>query len=128
MTTPPDDDALKRELNALGENLHRALLGVWESEDRKRLQSDVESGLEAVLHNLRSEVREFQDSDTGKRLKNDLKALEEDLRAGETAARVREEIVRVVRSLNQELERSNRPVTGGTSGTSTDETRHPGSG
>lgn len=128
MTTPDaHDDSLKAELNALGENLQRAIRTVWESDDRKRLQADVESGLEAALQHLRGEVQEFKDSDTGKRLKTDLQSLESDLRSDETAARMRQEILRVLHGLNEDLERAARPPAGG-SGDPGDPSPGPGAG
>lgn len=104
------EDSLQAELDALGENLQRAIRGVWESDERKRLQSDVEQGLEGTLQHLRRELREFQDSETGDRLKADLESVRSELHSGETAARVRQEILSVLQRLNAELERTARPA------------------
>ena len=107
------EENLQGELNALGENLQRAIRTVWQSDERKKLQADVEGGLEAALQHLRGELKEFQDSETGERLKADLQSVENDLRSGETATMMRQEILRVLQRLNAELEQATRPVTGG---------------
>ena len=113
---PSDDvreDNLQAELNALGENLQRAIRNVWQSDERKQLQADVEGGLEAALEHLRGELKEFQGSETGERLKADLQSVENELRSGETATLMRQEILRVLQRLNAELERATRPATDG---------------
>ncbi len=113
---PADDvreENLQGELNALGENLQRAIRNVWQSDERKQLQADVEGGLEAALQHLRGELKEFQDSETGERLKADLQSVENDLRSGETATMMRQEILRVLQRLNAELEQATRPAAGG---------------
>jgi len=107
------EENLQGELNALGENLQRAIRNVWQSDERKQLQADIEGGLEAALQHLRGELREFQDSETGERLKADLQSVENDLRSGETATMMRQEILRVLQRLNTELEQATRPAAGG---------------
>ena len=104
--------SLQAELDALGENLQRAIRGVWESDERKQLQADVEQGLEGTLRHLRQELKEFQESDTAGRLKADLDTVERELRSGETAGRVRQEILGVLQRLNAELERAAPPASG----------------
>jgi hypothetical protein len=104
--------SLQAELDALGENLQRAIRGVWESDERKRLQADVELGLEGTLRHLRQELKEFQESETAGRLKADLDAVEQGVRSGETAGRVRQEILTVLQRLNAELARAAPPASG----------------
>ncbi len=113
---PSDDvreEGLQAELNALGENLQRAIRNVWQSDERKQLQADVEGGLESALQHLRGELQEFQDSETAERLKADLQSVETDLRSGETATLMRREILSVLQRLNAELEQATRPAAGG---------------
>ena len=104
------DDNLQAELNALGENLQRVIRNVWESDERKQLQADVEQGLEGTLRHLRQELKEFQESETADRLKADLGSVERELRSGETASRVRQEILDVLQRLNAELGQATRPT------------------
>lgn len=104
--------SLQAELDALGENLQRAIRGVWESDERKRLQADIELGLEGTLRHLRQELKEFQESETVERLKADLDTVEQEVRSGETAGRVRQEILSVIQRLNAELARAAPPASG----------------
>jgi hypothetical protein len=104
------DDTLQAELNALGENLQRVIRNVWESDERKQLQADVEQGLEGTLRHLRQELKEFQESETADRLKADLGSVERELRSGEAAGRVRQEILDVLHRLNAELGRATQPA------------------
>jgi hypothetical protein len=102
------EESLQAELDALGENLQRAIRNVWESDERKQLQADIELGLEGTLRHLRQELKEFKESETAERLRADLGSVEEELRSGETAGRVRQEILGVLQRLNAELERAAR--------------------
>ena len=97
----PDD--LGDELRALGANLRDMLQAAWESDERKRAQHEIETGLEDLVRTLRSAGQEFAASPTGQRLKADAQDLHDRLRTSQVDDRVRQEIVAALRRINEEL-------------------------
>ena len=104
MTEPKDaHDDLGDELRALGANLKDMLQAAWESDERKRAQQGIETGLEDLARTLRSAGQEFSSSPTGQRLKADVHDLHERLRTSQVDDRVRQELVAALRRVNDEL-------------------------
>jgi hypothetical protein len=108
-----DTGDLARELRALGENLKEVFTAAWESEDRKHMQGELEEGLGELATSLRSAAEEFAASDTGRRLKEDMRDLEARVRSGETSSRVREDLLSALRTVNEELGRAAENLGGG---------------
>ena len=100
------DLSLREELEALGDNLKQAMESVWESEERQRLQAEIESGLEQALSVVRSEVAAFSESETGERLRSDLKSIHKELESGEAASQLRQDLASALRSINQGLRKA----------------------
>ena len=100
------DLSLRQELEALGDNLKQAMESVWESEERQRLQAEIESGLEQALSVVRSEVAAFSESETGERLRSDLKSIHKELESGEAASQLRQDLASALRSINQGLRKA----------------------
>lgn len=99
-------DELGDELRALGANLRGMLQAAWDSDERKRAQEEIESGLGDLARSLRSAGEEFSASPTGQRLKTDVHDLHERLRTRQVDARVRDELVAALRRVNDELGRA----------------------
>jgi len=57
-------DELGDELRALGANLRAMLQAAWESDERRRAQQEIETGLEDLARTLRSAGQEFSASST----------------------------------------------------------------
>ena len=96
-------DDLGDELRALGDTLRDMLQAAWESDERKRAQQEIETGLEDLARTLRSAGQEFSASPTGQRLKADVHDLHERLRASQVDDQVRQELVAGLRRVNEEL-------------------------
>jgi hypothetical protein len=96
-------DDLGDELRALGANLRDMLQAAWESDERKRAQREIETGLEDLARTLRSAGQEFSASPTGQRLKADVHDLHDRLRTSQVDAQVRQELVAALRRVNEEL-------------------------
>lgn len=101
----PSSD-LTEEFRILGGNLKSALTAAWESEERRKLQQDIEDGLSELGIALESAANELTTGETGQRIKADLSDLQESLRTGEAGEKVRSDIVRALRTMNAELEKS----------------------
>jgi hypothetical protein len=105
------------ELRALGENLRTVFQAAWDSDDRRRLQQEIETGIGELAESLSKAAREFSGSETGKQMKDDVRDLGERLQSGEVETKVREDLTAILRKLNQELGRaasswSSRPPSG----------------
>jgi signal recognition particle GTPase len=94
---------LLEELRSLGENLRTLLRSAWESEERKKLQQEIEIGLGDLHTSLSQAVQEFSDSPTGQTLKSDLDDLNERLRTGEVENKIRTEVISALRAANEGL-------------------------
>jgi hypothetical protein len=103
-THEPGD--LASELRSLGENLRGLFRSAWEGEDRRRLQQEIEAGVNDLTDNLRSAAQDFAASETGRQLKEDVRELGERVRSGELESRVRQDLSEVLRKVNEELGRA----------------------
>ena len=96
-------DKLGDELRALGANLRAMMQAAWESDERRRAQHEIETGLEDLARTLRSAGQEFSASPTGQRLKADVHDLHERLRTRQLDERVGDELLSALRRVNDEL-------------------------
>jgi hypothetical protein len=95
---------LGEELRSLGANLKQMLEEAWQSEERVQLQREIESGLKDAAEALQSAASDFEQSQAGQRLKNEMKDIGEKVRAGELQDQVRSELAGILRKLNDELQ------------------------
>jgi hypothetical protein len=103
----PEGD-LGEQLNELGKNLRDALRTAWESDERRKLQQDIEVGLANLRDSLNQAATDFSSSQTGQTLKEDVKDLNERWKTGEVGSKVRNEIADALRTVNQELQKATR--------------------
>jgi hypothetical protein len=103
------------EFKDLGDNLKSILQHAWESEERKNLQREIETGLANLGKTVDEAVTEFKQSDTGQRLKTEAQDLQQRIRSGEVEASLREDLLAALRKVNSELEKilSRKPGSGG---------------
>jgi len=102
----PESGDLASELRALGENLSGLLHSAWDSEDRRRLQQEIEAGVRDLTDSLRSAANGFAESESGRQLQEDLRDLGERVRTGEVESRIRRDLTDVLRRINEELDRA----------------------
>lgn len=98
-------DELAAEFENLGKNLKEAFRKLWESEGRKSLQKDLEAGLSRIGESIDQAVEELKESPTGQRLKSKAEDLQERLQKGEVGETFRSDVVKVLRKINEELEK-----------------------
>jgi hypothetical protein len=101
-TSPPEGN-LGEELRSLGENLKSALHSAWESEERKKVQAEIETGLADLSQLLKDTAEEFEAEKIGKGLKAEVENFREQIESGEVAAQVRTDLVQVLQAINNEL-------------------------
>jgi len=98
------DENLSDEFRALGLNLVNALRTAWESPERKKLQAELEEGLSGLAATLSSEIENFQESETGQRLRSDAAELRNKVRDNKTEKKIRDELIKTLHIVNTELE------------------------
>jgi S-methylmethionine-dependent homocysteine/selenocysteine methylase len=98
----PEGD-LAGEFRQLAEHLKQALHTAWESEERRQLQNDIHQGLKEVGQALNEAATEFRASPTGQNLESELNDLGERIRSGEVETKARQELLKAVQLVNQEL-------------------------
>lgn len=98
-------DELAAEFENLGKNLKDAFRKLWESEGRKSLQKDLEAGLSRIGESIDQVVEELKESPTGQHLKSKAEDFQERLQKGEVGETFRSDVVKVLRKINEELEK-----------------------
>jgi hypothetical protein len=93
------------EWQNLGQNLKDIFQGAWESEERQKLQEDIEAGLADFASSVNKAVEEFKESPTGQQLKSDVEDFHERVKHGEVEEQARQELATVLRKINSELEK-----------------------
>lgn len=100
------NDNISDQLNELGKNLRDALQTAWESEERRKLQKEIEDGLANLGASLSQASKDFSNSPTGKAIKEDVEDLQERWRTGEVRSKARSEIMEALRKVNDELQKA----------------------
>lgn len=102
--TPPEGN-LADEFTNLGKNLLEVIQSAWQSPERKRVQQEIEQGLNELGDTLKVEAENFKSSPTGQQLKTDVEELGQRIRSGETQAKIQQELLAVLQTANTELQK-----------------------
>jgi hypothetical protein len=100
------DDDIGEQLNELGKNLRETLRTAWESDDRRKLQQEIETGLTNLRDSLNQAAKDFTNSQAGQNLKEDVKDLHDRWQTGEVGSKVRSEVAEALRTVNKELQKT----------------------
>ncbi len=107
METPKNEgNSLKDEFRNLGDNLKKVVGGAWESEERKKLQSEIEDGLRELGDVLNSVADDFHHGEAGQNFRRGVDDFSERVRSGEVESKARQGILHALQSLNAELEKA----------------------
>jgi len=93
------------ELKRLGRQLHSAAKAAWEGEERRELQAEIVSGLNALASEIEKALTELRHSPEGEVLKAKVHEMKSKAESGEVASEGRQTLLRVLRQINTELER-----------------------
>src|SRR3989304_5561921 len=97
---------LASEFRRLGKNLKETLQAAWDSEERRRLEKEIEAGLTEAAAALRGAAKDLSASPAGQHLRDELQDLGQRVRTGELETKVRKDVGGGLRALNAELERA----------------------
>jgi len=101
------------EFRELGKNLQSLIRSVWESDERKKFKEELQEGLSELGSMVNETASEIKNSQTGQRLKDDVKDLRQRVRSGEVENKVREEVLSALRTVNSELKKVSSRKPGG---------------
>jgi ElaB/YqjD/DUF883 family membrane-anchored ribosome-binding protein len=99
----PQGNDIANELRDLGLHLKEMLRTAWESPERNKVQEEIQSGLTELGDTINKAVGEFSESPTGQTLKADMEDFSQRVHSGQVESKVREEILKVLRLVNDEL-------------------------
>lgn len=94
---------LAEELRQLGNNLKATLQTAWESEERRKVQQEIEEGLAELGRVLQQASTEFDADEVGQEVKTEVSRIREGLESGEIQGRVRADLLTALRGINEEL-------------------------
>lgn len=107
--TPPTGESsgsIADELSALGKNLVAALRSALNSEESKKVQKEIETGLNEAIASIQKAADDFSKSDTGQQLKTDLTDLNQRIESGELQAKVRADVLTALQTANSEIQKA----------------------
>ena len=100
------EESLRDEFDALGKNIKDAFTGVWESEDRKRISSQIEAGISEVGEAISQAGTDIRESETGKQMRDEINGVADRIRTGELREKFEQDLVSILRSVNTEIEKA----------------------
>jgi hypothetical protein len=103
----PSGSTIADELNRLGRQLSEAARLAWESEDRKRLQSEITEGLRRFSDQVEGAMEQAQKSDTTRQFTEQAQKVMNNVRDTRIVDEVRDGLLAGLVSLNRELSRLN---------------------
>jgi hypothetical protein len=98
--------SISDEFVELGRNIKRALQSAWTSEERKKLQAEIETGLKEASKALKQATDDFSHSQAGQTLKSEAEDFQKRVQSGELEVKVRSELLSALRLANQELKKA----------------------
>jgi hypothetical protein len=102
----PNEPELGDELHNLGKNLSEFFHAMWESEERRKVQKDIENGISELGTTIHKAATDFSQTKTGQQMKADVKDLKARLQNGEVQEKARQEMLAALKRINQELTRA----------------------
>ena len=97
---------LRDEFRILGQNLKEMVNSAWESEERKKLQGELEEGMHELGNVLNELATNFQSGEMGQSIRREVDQISERVRSGEVENKARQEILKALKVLNSELEKA----------------------
>jgi hypothetical protein len=94
------------EFVEFGQNIKKALQSAWASEDRKKLQAEIEKGLKDAGEALKQAASDFPHSKAAQTIKTETEDFQKRVQSGELEAKVRSEVLAALRIANEQLRKA----------------------
>jgi hypothetical protein len=98
-----EESDLTEELRQLGANLTDTLRSAWASEERKKVQVEIESGLQSISEEFRKAGDEIDVKGIGEEVRSGVEDASQKIQSGEAGDRVRNELLSVLQTINTQL-------------------------
>jgi hypothetical protein len=109
MTEQPPPSDLHDEFEQLGQNLKAAIKTAWESEESRKLQAELKSGVAALEAGLRQAAQEVTTGEAGQRFKSEVNDLGQRVKSGQVESQLRKDLLSALRTINSELQKMSKP-------------------
>ena len=103
---PENKSNLSEEFRNLGKSMKNFLNSAWSSEERQKLQQELEKGINEIASSITEAAEEFTQSDTGRQLKQDFKDLEDRVESGQLQEKIRGDLRTALQKAGDELDRA----------------------
>jgi hypothetical protein len=97
--------SVSSELSTLGKQVADAINAAWASDDRKKLQSDVTTGLQSFGDQVSEAMRRASESDAAKQVREQTDKVIAQVRESDVTGEVRKGLIAGLEVLNKELGR-----------------------
>ena len=102
---PVHTDDIAAEFAELGKKLRNTINTAWTSEERLKVQKEVEAGLVRLRDELNSAAKNMRESETGQKVETEVMRVKTDVESGKVTDEVRKGIVTGLRSLGEALDK-----------------------
>jgi len=102
---PVETDDIAAEFAALGRKLRDTVNTAWTSEERHKIQKEIEAGLVRLRDELNSAAKNVRESEAAAKVEAEVKKVREDVGSGKVSDDVRKGIVTGLRSLGEALDK-----------------------
>jgi hypothetical protein len=100
---PKVERSIADELGKLGQQMASAAKAAWESDDRKKLQSELTQGIEKFSQELSTTLEKATESEQAKELRVKAERVVEEVRSADVIDEIRKGILTGLEVLNREL-------------------------
>ena len=102
---PQSQEDIVAELGELGKKLRNTINAAWTSEERHKIQREVEEGLVRLRDELNQAAKTVRASEPGQKVEAEVKRVREDIESGKTRDDVRKGIVTGLRAAGDTLDK-----------------------
>ncbi len=100
----PESPEFKEELNRLVESFTRAVRAAWNSEQRRQIESQLQSGLRTLVEEVEESLKRLQESEEGRELRERAEKMVARVRTSKVTAEIQEGLVKGLHTLAEELQ------------------------
>jgi molecular chaperone GrpE (heat shock protein) len=98
-----EEKTISVELNRLGKQVAEAIAKAWESDDRKKLQAEVTTGLEGFGTQVSDAMRKASESEAASQIRDQTEKVVAQVRDSDVTGEVRKGLIAGLEVLNREL-------------------------
>jgi len=104
--TDQNSDNLSDELRHFGDSLKQFFKSAWESDERQKIQVEIEHSLDEVAKSLNQAADDFSASQEGQQLKSEFDDLKKRVESGELSEKIQNDLKLTLRKVSSELDQA----------------------